>query len=81
VQLVGVLMALRGLNSAGKRWSVLIGQMMTPTTTGKPVALVIGNSVYQNLPAIENTVNDAHAISTTFALIGYTVIKRTNERK
>jgi multidrug efflux pump subunit AcrA (membrane-fusion protein) len=44
----------------------------------KRVALVVGNSAYQNVPALKDPVNDAEAIASMFQKVGFTVYKTTN---
>jgi len=44
----------------------------------KRVALVIGNSEYNNGSSLKNPVNDANLIATTLEDLNFTVIKRTN---
>jgi hypothetical protein len=42
------------------------------------VALIIGNSSYQEAASLKNTVNDAVAVSNVFRSLGFSVITRTN---
>jgi uncharacterized caspase-like protein len=46
----------------------------TPAFAGKRVALVLGNSAYQNVPRLANPVNDAALISDTFKKAGFDVV-------
>src|SRR5215470_565591 len=47
----------------------------------KRVALVIGNSVYQNTPALNNPVNDAEDLATALTRVGFSVILERNLTK
>jgi TonB family protein len=47
------------------------------TSTGKRLALVIGNSAYPNAP-LKNPVNDAQDIAATLRALGFEVISREN---
>jgi hypothetical protein len=40
----------------------------------KRIALVIGNAAYQNVPALENPVNDARLMAETLRSVGFTLI-------
>jgi tetratricopeptide (TPR) repeat protein len=56
----------------------------SPHNEGRRVALVIGNSAYANVPALENPKNDAQAIATSLRNIGFEnvtlVIDATREK-
>ena len=52
--------------------SLLLG-LATPAIAAKKVALVIGNSVYQNVPPLANPSNDADAIADSFIRLGFDV--------
>jgi hypothetical protein len=43
---------------------------ISSTSLGRRVALVIGNSAYQNAGRLANPANDAHAIAASFRLSG-----------
>ena len=45
---------------------------------GRRVALVVGNADYKNAPRLQNTVNDAVAISDLLRSMGFSAITRTN---
>jgi Caspase domain/TIR domain len=45
---------------------------------GRRVALMVGNADYKNAPRLQNTVNDAVAISDLFRSMGFSAITRTN---
>jgi tetratricopeptide (TPR) repeat protein len=45
---------------------------------GRRVALVIGNSAYQNVPALANPQKDANAIAASLQNIGFEVVKSTD---
>jgi Caspase domain len=44
-------------------------------SAAKRVALVIGNSSYEYIPALKNPKNDAEAVATTLSRLGYEVVK------
>ena len=44
----------------------------------KRVALVIGNSAYQNVAALTNPINDANAIAASLTRLGFTVTSQTD---
>ena len=46
----------------------------TPAFAGKRVALVLGNSAYQNVPRLTNPVNDAALMADTFKKAGFDVV-------
>lgn len=52
--------------------SLLLG-LVAPAIAEKKVALVIGNSVYQNVPPLANPSNDADAIAESFIRLGFDV--------
>ena len=45
-----------------------------PALADKRVALVIGNSTYQNVPALDNPRNDAKLIADTLKSVGFTLV-------
>jgi uncharacterized caspase-like protein len=45
-----------------------------PAFAGKRVALVVGNSAYQNVPPLRNPANDAAMMETTFRQAGFDVV-------
>jgi uncharacterized caspase-like protein len=47
----------------------------SPAFAEKRVALIIGNSAYQNAPQLQNPVNDAALMSTTFKSAGFDVVQ------
>lgn len=49
-----------------------------PAASETKVALVIGNSAYQNGAALKNPVNDAHAMAEKLRALGFDVIERRN---
>jgi uncharacterized caspase-like protein len=69
-------MALRGLFGSLKFWLaaglILICQ---PALADKRVALVLGNSAYQNVPPLTNPVNDAALIADTFKKAGFDLVE------
>ena len=52
--------------------------LATSALAEKRVALVIGNSAYQNTPALANPVNDAEDVATTVSRLGFTVVLERN---
>ena len=46
----------------------------TPAFAGKRVALVLGNSAYQNVPRLTNPANDAALMAETFKKAGFDVV-------
>ena len=60
---------------------VLIGMLLNFSNAGlaeRRVALVIGNSAYDNAPRLNNPENDAEALSRSLATLNFTVIKKVN---
>src|ERR1700743_749746 len=51
----------------------------TPAFAGKRVALVLGNSAYQNVPQLTNPVNDARLMADTFRKAGFDVVVSRND--
>ena len=47
---------------------------VTPAAAEKRVALVIGNSAYQNVPRLDNPRNDAALMAETLSALGFTLI-------
>jgi uncharacterized caspase-like protein len=47
---------------------------VSPALAAKRVALVIGNSVYQNVPSLANPANDAAAVTDIFKAAGFDVV-------
>jgi Caspase domain len=76
-------LSLRGL---GFVWSLIAGIAAATLFTGPAsaqnppgrVALVIGNSAYQNVPFLPNPVNDAADIAMSFQRLGFTVRRVSN---
>jgi hypothetical protein len=50
-----------------------------PAFAGKRVALVLGNSAYQNVPMLTNPVNDARLMTETFRKAGFDVVVSRND--
>jgi uncharacterized caspase-like protein len=50
-----------------------------PAFAGKRVALVLGNSAYQNVPRLTNPVNDAGLMTETFKKAGFDVVVSRND--
>jgi hypothetical protein len=58
--------------------SFLIAGFMTPAVAEKRVALVVGNSAYQNAPALVNPRNDAQDIGKSLRDLGFSTIVATD---
>src|ERR1700750_839014 len=71
----GAVMGVRGLFGSLKFWLaaglILICQ---PALAEKRVALVLGNSAYQNVPPLANPVNDAALMADTLKRAGFDVV-------
>ncbi len=50
-----------------------------PAFAGKRVALVLGNSAYQNVPQLANPANDARLMTETFKKAGFDVVVSRND--
>ena len=65
-------MSLRGF------YKILLAALLlfacSPAFAGKRVALVLGNSAYQNVPRLTNPVNDAALMADTFKKAGFDVV-------
>jgi formylglycine-generating enzyme required for sulfatase activity len=59
---------------------MLICLGVQPGHANKRMALVIGNSAYQNVPALPNPTNDASDIAASLERLGFTVKKLANAR-
>jgi uncharacterized caspase-like protein len=61
-----------------KLFALLLGALLVltaePASATKRVALVVGNSTYQNAPLLPNPVNDAAAIAATLKAAGFDVV-------
>jgi uncharacterized caspase-like protein len=72
----GAIMGVRGLFGSLKFWLaaglILVCQ---PALADKRVALVLGNSAYQNVPPLTNPVNDAALIADTFKKAGFDLVE------
>jgi hypothetical protein len=49
-----------------------------PAAAAKRLALVLGNSKYQNVPALENPANDAQDIAASLRQLGFVVIEQSD---
>jgi hypothetical protein len=75
------LLKLRGFCSQGSR---LLGFLLAaafflvcqPAFAEKRVALVLGNSIYQNVPPLSNPINDGAVMAATFKNAGFEVVSR-----
>ncbi|MDK9714829.1 MAG: caspase family protein [Sulfuritalea sp.] len=54
---------------------------VAPTTSGKRIALVIGNAAYPGVGALRNPANDAGDIAARLKRLGFDVILRTDARQ
>ena len=74
----GILLRMRGAfdgNSWYSALALLIALVfVTPAAAEKRVALVIGNSAYQNVPRLDNPRNDAALMAETLSALGFTLI-------
>jgi uncharacterized caspase-like protein len=61
--------------------AVLFGLLGQPALADKRVALVIGNSDYQNVAPLGNPVNDAAAMTTTFKGAGFDLVVSRRDLK
>jgi uncharacterized caspase-like protein len=61
--------------------AVLFGLLGQPAWADKRVALVIGNSAYQNVAPLGNPVNDAAAMTTTFKGAGFDLVVSRRDLK
>ena len=59
-------------------YKILLGTLLLfacgPAFAGKRVALVLGNSAYQNVPRLPNPVNDGAVIAATLKDAGFDVV-------
>jgi hypothetical protein len=53
---------------------VLAASLASPALAEKRVALVVGNSAYQNVPRLENPKNDALLMADTLGRLGFTLV-------
>src|SRR5258708_13173728 len=71
----GTIMRVRGLIGSLRFWLaaalILISQ---PALADKRVALVLGNSAYQNVPPLANPVNDAALMAATLKRAGFDMV-------
>src|SRR5436309_14633188 len=68
------------INSPGfARWSgfflaAALLLVCEPAWAGKRVALIIGNSAYQNVPALSNPTNDGALMEATLKAVGFDLV-------
>ena len=68
-------MGVRGLFGSLKCWlAAILILICQPALADKRVALVLGNSAYQNVPPLANPVNDAALMADTFKKAGFDVV-------
>ena len=54
---------------------------VSPALAAKRIALVIGNSAYQNVPSLANPANDAAAVTDIFKAAGFDVVESRRNLK
>src|SRR5262249_41035483 len=54
--------------------AVIVATAASPAFADKRVALVIGNSAYQNIPRLDNPRSDAMLMASTLQELGFTLI-------
>jgi hypothetical protein len=54
--------------------ALLLAVFVGPAVAEKRVALVVGNSAYQNIPPLDNPKNDAKLMADTLSSLGFTLI-------
>jgi uncharacterized caspase-like protein len=73
------LLKLRGLFSCGvlPAAALLVSALLVsePAFAEKRVALILGNSIYQNVPPLSNPVNDGAVMASTFKSAGFDVVE------
>jgi uncharacterized caspase-like protein len=69
------LLKLRGLFSCGVLMAAAL-LVSEPAFAEKRVALILGNSIYQNVPPLSNPINDGAVMAATFKNAGYDVVSR-----
>jgi uncharacterized caspase-like protein len=69
------LLKLRGLFSCGVLLAAAL-LVSEPAFAEKRVALILGNSIYQNVPPLSNPINDGAVMAATFKNAGYDVVSR-----
>ena len=52
-----------------------------PAHAEKPVALVIGNNDYKNVPKLQKAVNDARTMGDTLKQLGFSVMVAENQTR
>jgi uncharacterized caspase-like protein len=72
----GNIMRVRGLFGSLKFWlAAALILICQPALADKRVALVLGNSAYQNVPPLANPVNDAALMADTFKKAGFDLVE------
>jgi hypothetical protein len=61
--------------------SAFLAASQIPALAEKRVALVIGNSAYQNVTPLSNPANDANAITATLKSAGFDVVDSRRDLK
>jgi tetratricopeptide (TPR) repeat protein len=62
-------------NSENGKWAHdMARRHLTGTSSGKRIALVIGNSTYTNVPRLANPVNDARLMAETLRALGFVLV-------
>jgi len=71
----GTIMRVRGLIGSLKFWlAAALILVCQPALAEKRVALVLGNSAYQNVPPLSNPVNDAALMADTLKRAGFDIV-------
>jgi hypothetical protein len=68
------LLKLRGLFSCGVLLAAAL-LVSEPAFAEKRVALILGNSIYQNVPPLSNPINDGAVMASTFKSAGFDVVE------
>jgi hypothetical protein len=77
---MGVVLLKRWVVFAGVLFAAAFG-MASAAMSAQRVALVIGNSDYDNVSVLPNTINDATAVSQSLERLGFEVVFRTDLNK
>src|SRR5687768_8031534 len=72
------LLAVGVLFGAGPAWAAVAGDAAPTPGPEKRIALVIGNSSYENVTVLPNPANDARDVSQFLNSAGFEVIQATN---
>jgi hypothetical protein len=70
-----------GLGSALGLVALVLVLISPPALAQKRIALVVGNNAYQNVPALNTAVNDAHALAEVLQKLNFSVIVAENQSR